>query len=386
MSSSQSPLKPHLSLALGLMKTGYQDEICYDRGRDENKTSFFAGPTFLLRKHNPDRSRPDLLHYWCVSPDFDFADVAAGLPDLEAIIDALHHSSHDILVTEADDARVDVWVEGGIENRAANQLLLKKITTLVILLEESLLLKLGAPCRWPRRVTPVGENGKAARYPGPQGDVVSSEYDSHVPRMAAMDPAAKDPAAKNNRDPELIDRKIAMIWSTRSLRELQRVLNPRGFAGSGFCLIVPKEPDIAHTLHNLERWGPKYMPKPSPIWFRFHHMQMTFEEALLRNWVEIIARIIELALADPGEYKKCLEAIFRIQQQDGVAWEQLMKHVLNLEHRIPYWQDQVARYGRGEVITGLSKNGLLPKRMGPFYSQPPRVWKDSGDLTDVDLR
>ncbi|KAM6534161.1 hypothetical protein FALCPG4_007097 [Fusarium falciforme] len=383
MSSSQSPLKPHFSLALGLLKTGHQHEICYDRGRDEDKTCFFASPTFLLRKNNPNKSRPHLSHYWFVSPDFDFADVAAGLPELEAIIDALHHSSDDILVTESDYARVDVWVEGGIERRAANNLLLKKITTLVMLLEESLLLKLVAPSRWPRQVRPLSKNVKAARDPGLQGDVVSSEYASHVPTMAAKDPAAKDTAAKNNRDPELMVHKIAMIWSAPSLQELQRVLGPRGFSHCGFSLTVPEESML--TACNIDWWESKYRPEPSPIWFRFQYMQMTFEDALLRNWVEIIARIIELALAGPDEYKKCLEAIFRIQQQGGVAWEQLMKHVLNLEHRIPYWRDQLARYERGEVIAGLSENGLLPKRMGPFYSQPPRFFEGLGDPTDIDL-
>ncbi|KAI8689510.1 hypothetical protein NCS56_00214600 [Fusarium sp. Ph1] len=372
MSSSQNPLKPHFSLTFELLFNGY-GWLCYDRGRDKDKGCYFRtmGP-LNIEITNPVPWKPDLSYAELYCPDFDFADVAAGLPEVEAIIDALHHRSGDISAQEFYHAGVNVYVKGGIENSAANTLLGKKIATLVFLLEESLLLKLVAPSRWPRQFKPVSKESRAARCPAPQCDVVSFEYASHVPRTAAM-----EPAAKNNRDPELMYRKLAMVWSAPSLQELEHILATRCDSDCNFFLVVHKEPvNMCTTPRRVEG-----KPEPKRVWFRFRYLQMTFDHALLRNWVEIIARIIELALAGPDEYKRCLEAIFRIQHetgQGGVAWEQLMKHVLNLEHRIPDWRDQLARYERGEVIAGLSEDGLLARRMGPFYSQPSSFYNNCG--------
>lgn len=375
MSTSQSPLTPRFFLMLELCYDGCQF-FKYDRGRDETKKCWFTD----RRSSSPSSGLRD-AYLFC--PGFNFAEVAAGLPETEAIIDALHHRRGDVSANRACSVNLIVNFKGGFGNRAVNNLLGKKIATLVMLLEESLLLKLVAPHVYP---LPVSKMSNAAQGPWPQGDVVSSEYASHVPRMEAM-----EPAAKKNRDLELMYRKLGTIWSAPLLQELQRVLYTRN-TPCDFNVVVPND-RVEEDLYfrqcqaRLEGRPVPERPETETIRFRFEYMQMTFEHTLLRNWVEIIARIIELALAGPDEYKRCLEAIFRIQyyetNQGSVAWEQLMKHVLNLEHCIPDWRDQLARYEQGEVIGGLSENGLLPKRMDPFYSQPSKFYREHGfDLGD----
>lgn len=346
----------------------------YDRGRNERKTCWLDKDSRLEKDSRgagiklPEGVSLSRAQLWF--PRFDFADVAAGLPEFEAIIDALYHR-HGIIAAEKDRytiVGIDVQADNKID---ATNLLAKKIATLVMLLEKSLLVKLVAPSSWPRKVNLVSEMSQAAHGPWPQGHVFSFEHASHVPMMAAM-----EPAEGNDRDLELMYRKLAMIWSAPSLPKLQCVLRRE-------ASLSPEGLDCAFCLGEYDTNEPW-----TEIFFGFNYMQVTFDPALLQNWVEVIARITELALAGPDEYKRCLEAIFRIQyktDKDGVLWEQLMKHILGLEHRIPDWRDQLARYEQGEVIAGVDPNGLLPKRMGPFYSQPPRFYKENGYFCDSKL-
>lgn len=301
-----------------------------------------------------------------VGPNFDLADVAAGLPELEAMLDALPYVGGDVTAKESHRVEIEVGIQGGIINGAAN-LLAKKITTLVMVLEESLLLKLVAPSRGRRTVQPVSKDPNVTEGWCPQdGAVDFFEYGSHVPPTEAI-----KPAAWNNRDPEHIHRILSRVWAA-SKEELESILE-RSYLECNFHMEV-KTPKRPRNWDDLPPRDPasRFDPEQGRAWFCFSYLQTTFEYTLLRNWVEVIARIVELALAGPDEYKRCLEAIFRIQHaadQGGVVWEQLMTHVLKLEHRIQDWRDQLARYERGEIIAGLSEDGLLLKRMGPYHSK-----------------
>ncbi|RSL93607.1 hypothetical protein CEP52_013144 [Fusarium oligoseptatum] len=253
MTSSHSFPKPHFRLALELGHNG-GESFCYDRQRAEDKTCSFVATSHVPdTMKNPNIWGSPLTHAWCWCPEFDFADVAAGLPEIEAVLDALHYQTRDIIIKEHFLTRLDIFFEDNIKKQLGHDRYLQDLEQ-----------------KW---------------------------------------------------------------WD----REWE--------AGSG-----------------------------STVWFRFKYMQTAPEYELLRNWVEVIARVMEIALAGPDEYKRCLEAIFRIQyeaNQGDVAWEQLMKHVLKLGHRIPDWRNQLARYEQGEIIADVHENGLLRKRMGSFYSQPP---------------
>ncbi|RMJ01681.1 hypothetical protein CDV36_015622 [Fusarium kuroshium] len=281
-----------------------------------------------------------------VGPNFDLANVAAGLLGLKVVLEELPENRGCIAVKDYHRVVLQVGVQGGIESDAAN-LLAKKIATLAMVLEESLLLKLIAPASG-RHIYPVNEKSRVVRDRWPHIGAVSSDYDSHVPPIAAI-----KPAAWNSRDPEHARRVLTKIWSSPSPEKLQSMLKYHS-TNCAFYL----EPEKREYL-SQRRPSPrndlsfKYHP-----WFCFRHLQTTFEHRLLRNWVEVISRIVELAMAGPDEYRACLEAIFRIQHdadQGGVAWEQLMTHVLKLEHRIQDWRDQLARYEQGEILASLPK-------------------------------
>ncbi|KAM6521605.1 hypothetical protein FSOLCH5_006361 [Fusarium solani] len=360
MSSSRPLFKPCFNAAIELIQ-GWDApfEFCHHISNDQDKTCSF------LKTDSSKYTTSGTVSL--IGPNFDLADVAAGLPELEAMLDALPYKGGDVIAEDFHHVELEVGIQGGIRNGAAN-ILAKKMATLVMVLEESLLLKLVAPSRGRRIMHPVSKESNVVKGPWPQGGAVNSDYDSHVPPIAAM-----KPAAWNNRDPEHICRILSKVWSA-SQQELESILKMCVF-NCDFYMVV-KTPELPRNWAQLPTSDPVFTRpvdrEQGRTWFCFRHLKTTFEYTLLRNWVEVIARIVELALAGPDEYKRCLEAIFRIQHdadQGGVTWEQLMTHVLKLEHRIQDWRDQLARYERGEIIAGLSEDGLLPKRMGPYYSQ-----------------
>ncbi|EEU40617.1 uncharacterized protein NECHADRAFT_75938 [Fusarium vanettenii 77-13-4] len=308
--------------------------------------------------------------------DFDLDDVAAGLSYSEAIFDALPYTKGDITAGSFDRVILRANLGDYIPSSAAH-LLAKKMATLVVALEESLILKLVAPNSEYRDFNLVTKTSNAALHLETQDDAESPDYESHVPPVTAM-----ESAAWNNRGRERMYRIIRRIWLTPSLQELLIILSAWNYSSCGFYLAFGDsqgywDPEDAPTAIRHRKNREDQSLPPSGIdargysnpgcydaLFGFTYLQATFEHTLFRNWVEVFARIIELAMASPDEYRECLEAIFRIQystDQGSVAWEQLMEHVLKLGHCIQDWRDQLARYKQGEIIAGLSKDGLLPK-------------------------
>ncbi|UPK91543.1 hypothetical protein LCI18_002478 [Fusarium solani-melongenae] len=227
---------------------------------------------------------------------------------------ALPYKGGDIIVKDYNRVLLEVIVKGGIKSGAAD-LLAKKMATLVMVLEESLLLKLVAPSRGRRIMEPVSKESNVVRGGWPK------DGDNWMVPIA--------------------------------VRKRPNVVKGEWLQGGAV------NADYDSHVH------------PLLTWFCFEHLQSTFDYRLLRNWVEVIAHIVELALAGPDEYKRCLEDIFRIQHdadQGGVAWEQLMAHALKLEHRIQGWRDQLARYDQPteceqeEIMTGAEELLLLDRR------------------------
>ncbi|RSL87615.1 hypothetical protein CEP51_002171 [Fusarium floridanum] len=155
-----------------------------------------------------------------VGPNFDLANVAAGLLGLKVVLEELPENRGCIAVKDYHRVVLQVGVQGGIESDAAN-LLAKKIATLAMVLEESLLLKLVAPASG-RHIYPVNEKSNVVRDRWPHIGAVSSDYASHVPPIAAI-----KPAAWNSRDPEHVCRVLTKIWSSPSPEELQSMLKYR---------------------------------------------------------------------------------------------------------------------------------------------------------------
>lgn len=284
-------------------------------------------------------------------PGFYLADVVAGPPGVDKLLCGWPKI--------ADPNRpligFEVSVKSGIGSGAAN-LLAKKMATLVMVLEP-LLLKLVAPGRWPWVTRELTEYTYFPWFPDCS---VKYGYDSHVPPMVAT-----KPEVANGGEPEYMDTMLKMTWGAPSLCELDSRLLTSPQLYYGFSLSLSKEDWMykdprpcqsreyvfeddyrQYSFHESRR-----QQNLEEGWssFCFKHLQTTSDDVLLRNWVEVIIQIVELAMASPDEYKRCLEVIFRIQHDDdhdGTAWELLMRQVLKLEHRILYWTRQMDKYGR----------------------------------------
>ncbi|KAJ4255765.1 hypothetical protein NW757_004384 [Fusarium falciforme] len=356
MLSSRTTPKVSFDVAIELSPARF-DKVTPLSAEDYQVAGWNIAQRFPAQELKPDDPEvPCVL----VGPSFDFADVAAGLPKVKAAIDELQPGTS--LEKESDRVEVRVGVQGGISG-GETILFAKKITTLVMVLEKHLLCKLRSPYLKDDDNL-MSKESKVAVGPWPQGNVVSSDYDSHIPPMATM-----KPAVWNNQEPECMYRKFSLIWAAPSLRELSYMCAPH-WKVCDFYIGPPTELPLSRIP-----WGIEESPQdPSPWWefgkefdlfrersnrqwdseerhtyFYFTYLQSTFEHKLLRNWVEVIARIAELALASSDEYKRCLETIFTILHESGsgfTAWAPLMKRVLNLEHRIPDWRDQIPWYLR----------------------------------------
>ncbi|UPK91760.1 hypothetical protein LCI18_002695 [Fusarium solani-melongenae] len=313
MLSSSTTLKVSFDIAIKLIPGKHSDVIYLPMEDYQVDTWNIA---LRLPEHEPKFGDPP-VPYELVGPNFDFADVAAGLPKVKAAIDELEPDTS--LTRKSDAVEVRVDVQGGISS-GERVLFAKKFTTLVMVLEEYLLCKLSA-----QHCKPLfSRKSHLAVKPLPQGNVVNSDYHSHIPPMVTM-----KPAVWNNQEPERMYRKFSLIWAAPSLRDIDYICQSRSKA-CGFFVCnteeIPRDLEESHT------------------YFCFTSLRPTFEHKLLRNWVEVIARIAELALASSDEYKRCLETIFMILHEYSsgfTAWEQLMKRVLNLEHRIPDWRDEI---------------------------------------------
>ncbi|KAF4948210.1 hypothetical protein FSARC_13803 [Fusarium sarcochroum] len=307
---------------------------------------FLFKPEFLVRKHKLtiQRNWPGVEFS---TPIFHSGELRSGLPTMNSVLSNIRQMGLDITADNSCGMHVHVGIEGGM-----TLLLAQKITTLVMLLENTLLLRLVSPIRWVSDYAePVCESSRAATgiWSMPNDTKL---FEKHIPPMSAMQPGKWN---KND-----VDRYYGMfgtVWSAQSLQSLAGVIRKGGYHRCAFTLAL-RNRDGKHSeimfKKNLEN---------SPSTVEFRYSQMTFDHALMRNWTEVVARIVVLAQADAGKFKECVELIMQLHHEaevDGkTAWKLLLKYVLKLEHRIPEWEAQLAKFKRGEHISHLDENLLL---------------------------
>ncbi|KAJ4269897.1 hypothetical protein NW762_001566 [Fusarium torreyae] len=280
------------------------------------------------------------------TPIFHSGELRSDLPIMNSALSNIRQMGLDITADDSCGMHIHVGVEGGM-----TLLLAQKITTLVMLLENTLLLRLVAPTRWNNNYAqPVCESSQAATGPWIMGD--TKLFEKHVPPMSAM-----QPGKWNKNDVEHYYGMFGTVWSAQSLRRLAREVRPRGAQRCAFTLALRGQdgkPNGTMFRDNLEH---------SPSTVEFRYSQMTFDHELLRNWTEVVARIVVLAQADADKFKKCVELIMQLHYEAEVdgksAWKLLLKYILKLEHRIPEWEAQLSKFARGEYISHLDENLLL---------------------------
>ncbi|KAM0425511.1 hypothetical protein ACHAPT_009300 [Fusarium lateritium] len=280
-------------------------------------------------------------------PQLDLAGVASGRPRLKAMLANLCLLPENLT---ASGWIIHVYLEAGMDVFFA-----KKLTTLVLLLEEALLMRL------------VFVDPAKGFELSPLREVLAKSLESHQllnpgPDFDQCLPSVKDmkPSLWNNEDPEHGYNMLQTVWTCETLQGLQSIMMHRrvfhyGFNISGQDLLWSTSDISSTSRHSLAR----------QIKLSFEHFQGTFDHDRCHNWTEVVARVAELALAGPDEFKKCVETILSIlheADQGAETWERLMEHVLKLEHRIPDWRDQLAAYEDEEVMADLADNKPFRKQ------------------------
>ncbi|KAF4445911.1 hypothetical protein F53441_10382 [Fusarium austroafricanum] len=321
------------------------DKICVlthpevlDVGTKLETNFFYFKAEFLNRSNDLSRER-DWPAVEIATPIFRAGELQSGLPTMKTVLTKIRQMGLEINADESCGMHVHVGVENGMTLRLA-----QKITTLAILLETTLLLRLVAPCRWDNIFSlPLCENSAMATEDRHQHPGDHAPLDQYIPGMKAM-----HPGKWNNNDPSHFYSMFNAVWSTTSLRTLKYILFRKRMYKCGFTLSL-RSKDV--QLGELEN---------SPSTVEFRYSQMVFDHELLRNWTEIVAGIVALAQADADEFKKCVELIMKINHEaEGMAWKVLLKDVFKLEHRIPEWEAQLAKFKCGEYISHLDEKALL---------------------------
>ncbi|SPJ82060.1 uncharacterized protein FTOL_09465 [Fusarium torulosum] len=283
------------------------------------------------------------------TPVFGAGELDSGLVTMETVLSSIRNMGLDITADESCGMHVHVGVESGM-----TLLLAQKISTLVVLLENTLLLRLVAPSRWVSTYCkPVCEDSQGARQ-GVSNGTFSNDglFEQYIPPMTAM-----QPADWNDNASERYYRLLRAIWHAKTLQSLSGVLRKSDVTRCAFALCLRYE-STQQDPSAGEDW---FHGTPSTVEFRYS--QMTFDHELLRNWTEVVARIVVLAQADAETFKKTAASIMQLNHEaegEGkAAWKSLMRDVLGLEHRVVEWEVQLDRFERGEYISLLDENLLL---------------------------
>ncbi|KAI1042809.1 hypothetical protein LB505_001151 [Fusarium chuoi] len=153
----------------------------------------------------------------------------------------------------------------------------------------------------------------------------------------------------NNWYPKHIYKMLYGVWGSTILADLSLRLKKARVNRCGFAL----------SLRNPKVSGEEDL-EGSPTTVEFRYSQMTFDHELLRNWTEIVARIVVIAQGDAEEFKRCVEEIISINGRDDKdVWKGLMTDVLGLGHRVPQWEEQLKCFERGEYVSHLDDELLL---------------------------
>ncbi|KAG4288746.1 hypothetical protein FPRO06_03568 [Fusarium proliferatum] len=275
------------------------------------------------------------------TPVFHAGELDNGLDTMKTALTNLRQLGLEISADDSCGMHVHVGVETGM-----TILLAQKITTLVILLETTLLLRLVAPPRWKSAFSlPICENSSLAMdmdLHKPLEDPTA--LNQHVPCMSTM-----KPGKWNNWYPKHIYKMLYGVWGSTILADLTLRLKKARVNRCGFAL----------SLRNHKVSGEEDL-EGSPTTVEFRYSQMTFDHELLRNWTEILARIVVIAQSDAEEFKRCVEEIISINgRDDRDVWKRLMTDVLGLGHRVPQWEEQLKYFERGEYVSHLDDELLL---------------------------
>ncbi|KAF7549189.1 hypothetical protein G7046_g8429 [Stylonectria norvegica] len=287
------------------------------------------------------------------TPILKHGELVAGLSSMKEVLSALRNMNTEITADESCGLHVHVGAESGM-----TLLLAKKVISLVFLLEESLLLALCSPWRLAsQHAAPIVSKSRVA-LGIPLDDMPATKGPNNVELMEAYIPseAMKEKAGWNDKNPKALYDMLEMVWSTTSLQQLNLIISRQAFTRAGLYISLRDEKGEVKTpkfAGNLEN---------SSSTIEFRYAQMSFDIVFVRNWAELVCRIVQLAQLDAEQYQDAFREIGKVldeaKRRKEPAWEKLLK-TLQLENRIGEWGAQIQRYKMNEHISFLDDQLLL---------------------------
>lgn len=288
------------------------------------------------------------------TPAFKHSELSSGLPSVKCAISALRNMDAQITADDSCGLHVHVGIESGM-----TCLVVKKVVSLIMLLEGALILPLCAPSRLESEAArPISQVSNLAgarkrfrlsKAPGPEEQ---EPMDLYVPPLEVMQPGAWHCETV----PEL-RRILEEIWACESLQELAIGIQ-QGMHGRAGLAISLRD----HDGKSRPYWYQENM-EDSPSTVEFRYSQMSFDMLYIRNWVRLLCRVVEIAQLKPEEYKQCLVGVFEqldpSKTWEEPVWQRLLKGPLQLDHQVWAWKHQIGLYKSGIEISHLDKQLLL---------------------------
>lgn len=311
------------------------------------KHEFLEGRSFV----NSDRNWPGVE---IASPIFQVGEFTAGLPTLSTAISALRNMEAEITADESCGLHVHVGLESGM-----SLLLAKKITTLVMVLEDTLLFDLVGTSRLTNESTDaIHLESLVSKEHIPPLDFAEDPTGSdklmgaHIPPLEAI-----KPETWNEGDPEKFYDMLTKIWSSKSLQRVSMLTKKETNTRGGFDISLRDHTGLSRSP------GCDGTLELGPTTVEFRYAQMSFDIPFIRNWIEVLFRIIQIADQNPDDFKQSLATIFELtakaNEEQKPTWDTIMEGVLGLGDRIPEWKEQRRMYHMWKEISHLDENMLL---------------------------
>jgi hypothetical protein len=188
---------------------------------------FLFKPEFLVHKNalNADRHWPGVE---MCTPVFGQGELASGLATMKTVLSTIRQMGLDITTDDSCGMHVHVGVEGGMTLYLA-----KRVATLVVLLENTLILRLVAPSRWTSDwAMPICQGSQAAVQEGLSGNAADVEaFQQHIPPRSTM-----YPSKWNSDRPKMYFKMLSTIWFSEDLKDLSSALRKGGISRCGLAI------------------------------------------------------------------------------------------------------------------------------------------------------
>ncbi|KAK5988455.1 hypothetical protein PT974_09938 [Cladobotryum mycophilum] len=308
---------------------------------------------------NPDTGGVTCYSLELSTPIFDSAELKAGVPRLAKVVSALRGMKHRLTANTQCGLHIHVGPGGG----GMKLDVAKKVVTLTYLLERPLLSALCHPKRKqaafykPLYMRSAGM--RTARMRREQKRPLTAECKELLEHFPYTLQTLK-PGGWNMKQPADLLEVLRMLWDAKTLPQLWGgIVDSSEHKGSLAIVFRDQE---GNPAKEMKPKAANYEDKPST--FEFRYPQMGFDTIFVRNWAEIVCRIVEIGTLEKGSFKaKVTEIVATLEACEGKDTIGPMLQCLGLKNQIPQWSEQLQRYDAGYAIPGLGKDGwVVPEK------------------------